>query len=159
MGKKRSLYILLYCSLLFGLVLGAGINEALFVMPAWFQAPPTSLLLIGERAGSAMAFWLPLQAALLGTLVASLVLNWRSPVRRKLLAGALGAYVLVWVLSGAIFAPEINALAAAGAQGPYDGELAARGQRWLQLSWSRHVVLALGWVLVGGAISKWEAAS
>ncbi|QSQ15250.1 hypothetical protein [Myxococcus landrumensis] len=159
MMKKRSLYILLFNSLLFGLMLGAGISESLFVMPTWFKAPPTSLLLIQERASSAMSFWIPLQMAVLGTLISSLVFNWRSPVRRNLIAGALGAYALVWVATGAWFAPEIMSLSSLAAQGPYDADLAARGHKWLQLSWGRHAMLAFGWVLVGTAISKWEAAS
>ncbi|MCY1014249.1 DUF1772 domain-containing protein [Pyxidicoccus sp. MSG2] len=159
MMKRRSLYILLLCSLLFGLVLGAGINQSLFVMPAWFESPPASLSLIGSQSAKSMAFWIPLQTALLVALVASLVLNWRVPGRRTLLAGALGVYVLTWLVSGLFFVPEITSLAAAASEGPYDASLAARGHRWLQLSWSRHVLLAVGWVLVGGALVKHEVAS
>ncbi|QSQ26861.1 DUF1772 domain-containing protein [Pyxidicoccus parkwayensis] len=159
MMKRRSLYILLLCSLLFGLVLGAGISQSLFVMPAWFESPPSSLALISSQTAKSVAFWMPLQSALLGTLVAALVFNWRSPERRKLLVGALGVYVVMWIVSGVFFVPEITSLAAAASEGPYDASLAARGQRWLQLSWSRHALLAVGWLLVGGAIAKREVAS
>jgi hypothetical protein len=159
MMKRRSLYILLLCSLLFGLVLGAGISQSLFVMPAWFASPPASLALIGHQSAKSVAFWIPLQAGLLAALVASLALNWRSPERRKLVGGALGVYVLTWVVSGLFFVPEIISLAAAASDGPYDASLAERGQRWMQLSWGRHVLLAVGWALVGGALVKREVAS
>jgi hypothetical protein len=152
MKQKAVDALLVAAAMLFGVALGAGVNETLFVMPGWFEAPPESLKSIRARAPTAMKFWIPLQGALALTLVASLALGWKDSMRRGLLGGALGMYGAVWIATAAYFAPEIISLAEAAQRGGDATVLLERGRRWLSLTWGRHSALALGWVLVMRAL-------
>lgn len=135
-------------NLFLGATVGAGVNQALFVMPRWFSSPPESLALARDR-GPAKLF-IPLQMGALVGLAAAFATNRRDPVRRRLLAIALGLYGATWATTGAYFAPEIirltrkdNAIA--------PEELKRRGRRWLALSWGRHAALAGAFVLTAMA--------
>ena len=126
-------------SLLLGTAVGAGVDQAVFVMPRWFESPPHSLALARDRR--AAKFWIPLQASSAAALVSAFVLNRDDPARRKLLSIALGFYVATWIATGAYFAPEIIRLTKADSELPAS-EIERRGKRWLRLSWGRHAAMA-----------------
>ncbi len=135
-------------NLFLGAAVGAGVDQALFVMPGWFASPPGSLSLARGR-GPAKLF-VPLQVGALGGLVSAFALNRRDRTRRRLLAGALGLYVATWATTAAYFAPEIIRLTREDSGIPPD-EVRRRGRRWLALSWGRHAALAAAWVLAAAA--------
>src|SRR5512133_1521763 len=88
-------------NLFLGATVGAGVNQALFVMPRWFSAPPDSLALARDRAPAKL--FVPLQVGAFAGLVSAFALNRGDPVRRRLLAIALGLYGATWASTGAYF--------------------------------------------------------
>ncbi len=135
-------------NLFLGASVGAGVDQALFVMPRWFSSPPESLEPARDR-GPAKLF-IPLQVGALAGLVSAFATNRRDPVRRRLLAIALGLYGATWASTAAYFAPEILRLTRRDEGIPPD-EIRRRGRRWLTLSWGRHAALAAAWVLTAAA--------
>ena len=139
-------------NLLLGTAVGAGIGQAVFVMPKWFAAPPESLAQLRD-ARPMMRFWIPLQAGCAVALGTAVALNRRQRRRRRLLTLAAGLYVATWVVSGAWFAPEIVRLAKPD-NGLSPSEITRRGKRWLNLSWARQAALAGAWVLTAAALGR-----
>ncbi len=142
-------------NLLLGTAVGAGIDQAIFVMPKWFESPPRSLSPVRDRTPA--KFWIPLQASAAVALVSAFALNRNDRARRKLLATALGLFVVTWVATGAYFAPEIIRLSKADGEIPAS-EIARRGKRWLNLSWGRPVAMAAAWIATGAALGRRRAA-
>ncbi len=133
-------------NLFLGASVGAGVDQALFVMPRWFSSPPESLEPARSR-GPAKLF-IPLQVGALAGLVSAFATTRRDPARRRLLGIALGLYGATWASTAAYFAPEIIRLTRGG-EGIAPDELRRRGRRWLALSWGRQAALAAAWVLTG----------
>jgi hypothetical protein len=139
-------------NLFLGTVVGAGVNQSLFVMPRWFASPPASLAEI--RSGASFArFFMPLQVGALASLVSARVWNRRDVGRRKLLTAALGLYGAMWASTAAWFAPEIIRLGRDAERLPAS-EIARRGQRWMTIGWARHAALATAWVLTVAALER-----
>jgi hypothetical protein len=138
-------------SVFLGTSVGAGVNQALFLMPRWFASPPESLALARDR-GPAKLF-IPLQLGSAIALVTARVLNRRHAARRRLLSLALGCYVATWASTAVYFAPEIIRLTREGGEIPAP-EIARRGRRWLNASWGRHLALAAAFVLSVAALEQ-----
>lgn len=141
-------------TLFLGTSVGAGVNQALFLMPRWFSSPPESLALARDRSPAKL--FIPLQAGALAGLVTARVLSRRDPARRRLLSLALGLYGATWASTGAWFAPEIIRLTKEGSSIPPD-EIARRGRRWLALGWARHAALAGAFALTVAALAERKA--
>jgi len=139
-------------NVLLGTVVGAGVNQSLFVMPDWFTSPPESVL--NAQVGHPFkSFWIPLQAGCALALGGALALNRAERRRRNLLALALGLYAGTWAATAGYFAPEIMRL------GDKDSVIAIseatrRARRWQRLTWARHLALAGAWVLTALAIAQ-----
>jgi hypothetical protein len=139
-------------NVLLGTAVGAGVNQSLFVMPDWFTSPPESLA-TAQAGHPFRSFWIPLRAGCALALGGALALNRGHRQRRNLLAVALGLYAGTWVATAAYFAPEVLRL------GDKDSVIAIsestrRGQRWLRLTWGRHLVMAGAWLLTAIALSR-----
>ena len=134
-----------------GTTVGAGVNQALFTMPKWFASPPESLAPARSRAPAAL--FIPLQVGALAGLVSALALNRRSRERRKLLSIALALYGVTWLSTAAYFAPEILRLTRKETD-LAPSEIAARGKRWLKLTWGRNLALAAAWALAVAALGQ-----
>lgn len=118
-------------------IAGAGIFQALFVMPAYFRSPPASLEAM--QKDRSFVFWIPLQAATLLALIVALV-SGEGDDRMTAIWISTAFYVGCWVITGVFFIPGVVAFNKVDTSGPPSPELAERGRRWLQRSWSRHVL-------------------
>lgn len=118
-------------------IAGAGIFQALFVMPEYFSDPPASLR--RYQADRSFTFWLPLHAVTLLDLVLALVTNWDSD-RRPWLLVAVACYALTWIVTVLFFIPGVIGFNKVNVDGPPSPELGDRGRRWLRRSWARHVL-------------------
>jgi hypothetical protein len=139
-------------NVLLGTAVGAGLNQALFVMPDWFTSPPESLA-TSQASHPFRFFWIPLQVGCALALGGALALNRGDGRRRHLLALALGLYAGTWAATAAYFAPEVMRL------GDKDSVIAIseatrRGRRWQRLTWGRHLVLGAAWVLTALALAQ-----
>jgi hypothetical protein len=121
-------------------IAGAGIFQALFVMPAYFRSPPASLEAM--QTDKSFLFWIPLQLVTLLALVVALVSS-DGDDRMTAIWVATACYLACWVITGIFFIPGVVAFNKVDTTGPASPELAERGRRWLQRSWARHA-LTLG---------------
>jgi hypothetical protein len=122
---------------LLSVIAGAGLSQALFVMPEYFADPPASLR--RYQADRSFVFWLPVHAAAIVALALAAVANWESQRRTAILV-AIGSYVLIWAATAVFFIPGVIAFNRVDVDGPPSPALAAQGRRWMRRSWSRHVL-------------------
>ena len=138
-------------NVLLGTAVGAGVNQSLFVMPDWFTSPPESLF-TSQETHPFKSFWIPLQAGCAFALGGALALNRGQRRRRNLLALALGLYAGSWLSTAAYFAPEVIRLGDKDSVIPIY-ESTRRGRRWQRLTWGRHLMLGVAWVLTAVALA------
>jgi hypothetical protein len=150
MVRRGSTASLVFTGLALSVGTGAGLYQQVFEMPLWFAEPPASFARIAAGGADARAFWIPVQAAAVLGLVASLLLNWGSRRRRALLAAAVAGLIAGALATGVYYLPEVLAFAAMPPDGPPSPELTARGHQWLALNWVRQglAVAIQGLVLV-----------
>lgn len=122
---------------------GASLVETVIHMTRYFSHPPASFSTWYGDQTHTIAFWLPLQAGGLVLLVLSLVLNWQSQMRRRLLLVGLAFYVAVAVWNGVYFAPEVRWLLRVAQASIVPTDFAARAHRWYELTWVRQWVMAV----------------
>jgi hypothetical protein len=140
---NRATGLLIPTTLLFGFATGVGIYQHVVNIPRWFATPPRSFELVRQSANVEARFWIPLQASIALLLIASLVLNWRSPAQRTLLVTAFVAYLVVWVTTGIYFAPEIVRFSQLSPDVSWTTELATRANRWVMFSWIRPLFMVV----------------
>lgn len=130
-----------------GIEIGAGIYEALVLVPLWAGDAPASLVaynLEPLRPNPGQHFWIvstPL-VGLLGLL--NLIAAWRSRMTRRQwwLAGA-GGIVTIVAVTFLYFVPALMGFEATREGG--DATLAASVHRWVLLNWVRAVVYVTSW--------------
>ncbi|MGH3315137.1 MAG: hypothetical protein ACRDO0_03240 [Nocardioidaceae bacterium] len=71
-----------------------------------------------------------------------------------MLLWAAVCYAACWAATFAFFIPGVIAFNKVDVDGPRDPELAAKGSRWLRLSWSRHALMTASAVLALLAITQ-----
>jgi hypothetical protein len=142
---------LVVASLGLSMVVGAGLLQALFVMPEYFSDPPSSLRRF--QNDKSFRFWLPLHALILVALTFALILEWDTGRQTPLLWAAI-CYAACWAATFALFIPGVVAFNRVDVDGPPDPELAAKGARWLRLSWSRHALMVASAVLALLAVTQ-----
>jgi hypothetical protein len=125
-------------------IAGAGVFQALFVMPSYFTSPPASLEAF--QNDRSFLFWIPLQVVALLSLIVALVSS-DGDARMTAIWVSAGCYLVNWVITGIFFIPGVVAFNRVETTGPASPELAERGRKWLQRSWGRHVLT------VGAAIA------
>ena len=117
-----------------------GLYQRIFQMPKWFANPPSSFELIRKQSKTARAFWLPLSALLMVSLIGALILNWQSTNSRTHLFGALACFGLTGALSGIYFVREIIAFTKIPVDAPQTPELLRRTRLWLRWTSIRDVL-------------------
>lgn len=135
---------LLVAALGLSMVVGAGLLQALFVMPEYFSDPPSSLRRF--QNDKSFRFWLPLHAVIVVALGLALILEWDTRRQTPVLWSVI-SYAACWAATFAFFIPGVVAFNKVDVDGPPDPELAARGASWMRLSWSRHALMAASAVL------------
>ncbi len=118
-------------------IAGAGVFQALFVMPAYFGSPPESLAAM--QNDKSFVFWIPLQLVTLLSLIVALFSS-EGDERLTAIWVSVACYVVCWAITGIFFIPGVVAFNKVDTAGPPSPELAERGRRWLQRSWGRHVL-------------------
>src|SRR5262249_9592861 len=97
---------LLISALGLSMVVGAGLFQALFVMPESFSTPPASLR--RYQQDRSYPFWLPLHVVILIAIVIAAAAGWHQD-RRTLILAAAGCYTLCWVITLLFFIPGVIA--------------------------------------------------
>lgn len=125
----------------FIIVIGGATYEHLAVVPQWSAAPPASLAMFQGTYGlKAEHFWMPIHPITLLLMITALVLNWKGP-RRRTMATCLASYILILVIAGIHFVPELIAITTSAFSDGVDPSLQARAASWETLSIVRLVVL------------------
>ena len=88
------------------------------------------------------------------SLIVTLVLNWKSKPRRKLILISFAIYIGVIVVSQVYFIPELVAFERSPGSSLSPAEWLSRGQRWQRLSWIRGAVCYAAFVPLLLALTK-----
>jgi hypothetical protein len=141
--------VLIACTLFLSITNGTGLYEHMFGIPKMLSSPAALIEANNNAMGQPQKFWIPLHVMIMATLILSLILNWKSPSRKKLVRIVFISYIYISVIS-IFFARELftfNELA--------DGtEFYRQTRQWILLSWHRPIIGLAGVVLLMIAISK-----
>jgi len=125
-----------------GFILGAGIYEAVVVVPFWANGAPQSLmadnplLRVPIRAGE--AFWSVVTPALAIIALAALLTSFGTAHLHMVwrLAGT-GLFLLTAIVTLTYFRPSVIQMVVHHGAGRMDQELVADAKRWVVLNWFR----------------------
>ena len=135
-------YSLFLAVILWGTLLGGIAYSHLVYFPVYLSALPDSAVVVNGPYGLHEAiFWMTIHPLLILTLIAALILNWKSKSRRKLILISFAVYIVVIVVSQIYFIPELVAFERSPQSGLSPPEWLARGQRWQRLSWIRGAIM------------------
>lgn len=129
---------LMLAVVVWGTVLGGFLYSHLVFFPAFLSDLPGSAVLVNGRYPLKDGrFWSVAHAGLFLVLPATLVLNWKSAARRRLIAESVAAYLLAFTATALYFVPELLEFARSPVSSVAETEWLARGLRWQRLSWLR----------------------
>jgi hypothetical protein len=138
-------YSLFLTIILWGTLLGGIVYSHIVYFPVYLSALPDSAVVVNGPYGlNEVPFWIMIHPLLILSLIVTLVLNWRSRSRRKLVLISFAIYIVVLIVSQTFFIPELIAFAASPGSAQSPAEWLARGQRWQRLSWIRGAVMYAG---------------
>lgn len=138
-------YSLFLSIILWGTLLGGIAYSHLVYFPVYLSALPDSAVVVNGPYGLHEGiFWMTIHPLLLLSFFVTLVLNWKSPARRKLILISLVIYIVVLVVSGLYFIPELIAFEGSPKSGLTPAQWSARTQLWQRLSWIRGATMYLG---------------
>jgi hypothetical protein len=147
--------VLMLSIVLWGTLLGGITYSHLVYFPRYLSALPASAVVVtGPYGLHEGIFWMTIHPLLILSLILSLVLNWRSPSRRKLISISFAVYILVLVVTQIYFLPELFAFERSVGSSVTPEEWFARGQRWQRLSWIRGAVCYAAFVPLLFALTK-----
>ena len=134
--------------LLMGVLIGGIVYAHIVFFPPYLSGLPNSAVLLvnGPYALHDEYFWTFIHPPAVLSLVVALILNWRIPARRKLIAIPLIVYVLAIIATALYFVPELRAFHASPDSSLPAAEWYARGQRWQHLSWTRGALMTLSYI-------------
>ncbi|RSL16682.1 hypothetical protein EDE15_2203 [Edaphobacter aggregans] len=157
----------LFAAIVVSTSFGASLVETVIHMSRYFADPPASFATWYGDQSHTIAFWMPLQVGGLILLIAALVANWRSPLRKRFLAVGLAVYVAIAVWNGAYFATEVRWLLRVAQENVVPADFVGRAHRWYLLTWVRQVAMAVPFFAVmmalmtpasaSGSVSQWRA--
>lgn len=144
--KARTIALMISI-LLMGILLGGIVYAHVVFFPPYLSALPASSILVnGPYPLHDEYFWTLIHPLAILSLIISLALNWKFPVRRKLIAIPLIVYVLAIVVTAIYFVPELRAFHSSPTGVLTPTQWYARGQRWQHLSWTRGTVIGLSYI-------------
>ena len=142
---KVGTYSLFLVVILWGTLLGGIAYSHIVYFPVYLSALPDSAVLVHGAYGlHESKFWLTIHPLLILSLIVTLVLNWKSKSRRKLIVVSVAIYFLVLVVTQIYFLPELAAFEQSPQSKVSPSEWLVRGQRWQKLSWIRGSVMYAG---------------
>lgn len=148
-------YSLFLTIILWGTLLGGIAYSHIVYFPVYLSALPDSAVVVNGPYGlNEVPFWMMIHPLLILSLIVTLVLNWRSGPRRKLVLISFAIYIVVLIVSQTFFIPELMAFAASPDSAQSPAEWLARGQRWQRLSWIRGAVMYVGILPLLFALTK-----
>lgn len=109
----------------------------------------------GEYGYNGASFWEVMPTITMALLLLALLANWRTQ-RRRLLVGAVGAFLLAALFAVFVMGPLQAEVVSAGFADSVDPVLAARAARWLAfdwVSWALTLVPGVLLVLALGTVS------
>jgi hypothetical protein len=131
---------------------GAQLFAVAVVVGTASQAPPRSLAMYaGEYGYDSSRFWEVVPTVTLVLLLVALVANWRT-ARRRLLAGAVGAFVLSGLFAAFVTGPLQAEILGTPYADAIDPALVARAARWRLLDWVSWALTLVPGVLVVAAL-------
>ena len=138
-------YSLFLAVILWVTLLGGIAYSHLVYFPVYLSALPDSAAVVNGPYGLHEAiFWMTIHPLLILSLIAALLLNWKSRSRRKLILISSAIYIVVLVVTQMYFLPELRAFERSPGSNLPPAEWFARGQRWQRLSWIRGGVMYAG---------------
>ena len=156
MATRRVSNLFLMLAIIFwGTLLGGVAYSHLVYFPPYLSDLPGSAVLVnGPYPLNDARFWAVVHPLLILSLVAALVFNWKSRARRNLIALSFLVYVVMLVISGLYFVPELTLFKNSPDSTIAPAEWLARGRRWQRLSWLRGLVMYLACVPLLFALTK-----
>jgi hypothetical protein len=138
-------YSLFLTIILWGTLLGGIAYSHLVYFPVYLSALPDSSVVVNGTYGlNEGIFWMMIHPLLILSLILTLVLNWKSKPRRKLILISLAIYIVVLVVTQIYFLPELGAFRHSRESSLSSAEWLVRGQRWQRWSWIRGTVMYIG---------------
>src|SRR6476661_6863890 len=99
-----STYALMVSTMLWGILIGGAAYAAVVYFPAYLQNLPDSAVVVTGPYGLFEGiFWMIIHPVLIASLVISLILNWKNPGRKNLIATSLVIYVVVLLVTSLYF--------------------------------------------------------
>lgn len=155
MRSKFGTYSLFLTVILWGTLLGGIAYSHLVYFPVYLSALPDSAVVVNGPYGlQETRFWMLIHPLLITSFVLTLLLNWQSHTRRKLVLLSFTVYVLMIAATLVYFVPELMAFARSPESNLSAAEWFARGQRWQTLSWIRGLICYLACLPLLLALTK-----
>jgi hypothetical protein len=152
---KLNTLSLMLSIIFWGTLLGGIAYSHLVYFPVYLSALPDSAVIVnGPYALHEGTFWMIIHPLLILSLIISLVLNWKLKARRKLIGITMALYAVALVATTFYFVPELKAFANSPNLLVSPAEWLARGQRWQWLSWTRGLMMYIGFVPLLLALAK-----
>ena len=155
MSRRLSTVLLMLAITLWGILLGGIVYSHLVYFPPYLSDLPGSAVLVnGPYPLREGRFWLIIHPLLIASLIGALILNWNSRPHRFLIALSLLIYVIVLVITGVYFLPELTLFQHSPESTVTTAEWVVRGRRWQRLSWLRGFVMLLAYLPLLYALTK-----
>ena len=133
--------------ILYGILIGGIVYSHVVFFPPYLSALPNSAVLVnGPYALHDEYFWILIHPLAILSLIVALILNWKIPARRKLIAIPLTLYIVAIIATSLYFVPELRAFHNSPSSGISAADWYARGQRWQHFSWTRGTILGLAMI-------------
>ena len=153
--RKLGTPFLMLTIVLWGTLLGGIVYSHVVYFPVYLSALPDSAVVVNGPYGlNEGIFWWSIHPLLIISLVATLLLNWKTSSRRKLIAITFVVYVIMLLLTLYYFVPELVLFKHSPESTIPATEWLARGRRWQRLSWLRGLAMYLAFVPLLIALTK-----
>lgn len=142
MAARVGTYALMVSIVLWGTVLGGIVYSHLVYFPVYLSALPESAIVVNGPYGlNEGRFWMLIHPLVILSLAVSLIANWRTRPRRKLVLITVAVYAAVIIATSLYFLPELVAFSKSPGSTVSATEWLERGNRWQYLSWLRGAVM------------------
>ena len=122
---------------------GAALFGDIVIAPVVLSAPPASLEMFqAPYAYDSTPFWRPANMIALGLIIVAVILNWKRP-RIKFVIAWLAGFIIITVLSIGLVFPEYIEVTSTPFSTNINSDLVERGAKWRVLSWIRGIIFFL----------------